>query len=73
MATITTDGIKQYVVHTVGGEKIPVKASDFEVDEKKKQIVFSGGNSEWIFFLHGVAGIETKDKPDVVRFGKLHM
>jgi hypothetical protein len=72
MATTNTSDIKQYYVHTVGGEKVLVKASSLKVDEEKKQIVFSGGNSEWIFFLHGIAGIETKNKPDTITFGQLH-
>jgi hypothetical protein len=62
---------KIYDVYTAGGETIHIRATNFAIDEGKRQITLSNDKEAWVFFLPLVAGIHMKNKEDAVRFGAL--
>ena len=62
--------IPTYTVHTVGGEKLSIKAHHFSINESSNRVEFflteTDQDPRWTIFLHGVAAIEQRPMTEFI-------
>lgn len=63
-----------YVVYTVGGAAIDIKATETNLNnESADHLIFSNDKERWQFWWQHVAGVHMKGKPGTAGSGRLTM
>lgn len=61
-----------YIVHTIGGASLSIKAHHFSVNESANRIEFflteTDNDPRWTIFLHGVAAIEQRETRELTQW-----